>query len=375
MVEEIYENLLRSASESRYMGIDPYDFASTVLPVPSALKSKISFINKVSPINFRGCLGIGESNNSKSNALFLNALALNLEDHKSEADYLKKWLLDNKSPEFDNYSIGFSFDMALDRYESGPGKSSLIITLFACFAFLELYRNTKDPEIKAVLNSAYRLIKEEWPKYHSDAGIWYSYLPGKVDEVYNATAKVGRFFSEMHKEFPELGADEELARIVDYLCDKQFDDGSWGYSVKSPYVDGFHTAFVLESLYEMLSLLPEHERGRDAYEKGLADYKVNLMDGARPLHFHKSRGPKDIRNKIIKTEVRDAACAVILFSKIGDLVSAEKTLRWVIDNFYDRSRGYFYFYDNSIYSSKINYIRWQAWMAFAIGVYMSRSGK
>lgn len=375
MYENIYSQLIKNASESDYMGIDPYDFASAKLPVPPAISSKISFINKVSPINFRAILGIGTSNNSKSNALFLNAIALNRENYKYEEEYLTRWLIENKSPEYDDYSIGFSFDMILDRYSSGPGKTSLIITLFACFAFLELYRKTKNEELERVLKSAYRLISTNWPKYKTNSGIWYSYLPGKVDEVYNATAKVGRFFAEMHKCFPELGANEEIPSIMNYLCDRRFDDGSWGYSVKSPYVDGFHTAFVLESLHEMLSLLPNSDRGYAVYKQGLADYKNNLMEGARPLHFHKKRGPKDIRNGIIKTEVRDAACAVILYSKIGDLASAEKVLRWVTDNFYNKSRGHYYFYDNALYTNKINYIRWQAWMALAIGIYISRGGK
>src|SRR5882762_4204960 len=123
----ILNALLSKASAASFRGIDPYDFASARLPMPRALKPKLSFLNKISPVNFRPLLGIRASENSKSNALFMHAMvSYRYDDYQKEVDYLFKWFEQNKSAQFSEFSVGFAFEMTLTRYHSGPGKTSLI---------------------------------------------------------------------------------------------------------------------------------------------------------------------------------------------------------------------------------------------------------
>ncbi len=366
----ILTSLLTKASAASFRGIDPYDFASSRLPVPGMLKAKISFLNKISPVNFRPVLGIGASENSKSNALFLHAM-VNYpgDDYHEEIDYLFNWFAENRSKEFEEFSVGFAFEMTLTRYHSGPGKTSLIITLFTLFAFIAYYEKTGNTAALDAVLSFERLLDRHWLKFETADELWYSYLPGMKDEVYNATAKVGRFYALLQGIRPEARYLDRIKKMLVYLGRVQNEDGTWGYSVKAPYVDNFHTAFVLESIAEMNKHCAT-PASKTMFQKGLDTYKQHCFCGQRPLHFHTAHKPRDIRSRILHTEIRDAANAIILFSKLGERETASGIIEWLLQHYYSRRGHYFYFFDNKLFKSKIDFIRWQSWMALALSEYI-----
>jgi len=371
--DAILNSLLSKASAASFRGIDPYDFASARLPMPRALKPKLSFLNKISPINFRPLLGIRASENSKSNALFMHAMVgYRYEDYQKEVDYLFNWFEQNKSAQFNEFSVGFAFEMTLTRYHSGPGKTSLIITLFTLFAFIAYYEKTGNPRALEAVLSFERLLDTQWLKYESDTELWYSYLPDVKDEVYNATAKVGRFYALLQGIQPNDRYLRKMEKILAYMARVQDADGTWGYSVKAPYVDNFHTVFMLESIAAMNNWCGT-AASVAMFEKGMATYKQHCFDGHRPLHFHTQHQPKDVRSRLLQTEIRDAANAIILFSKLGDYEMATGILQWLLQHYYNDRRHYFYFFDNKFFKSKIDFIRWQAWMALALAEYIKHS--
>jgi hypothetical protein len=366
----ILTSLLSKASAASFRGIDPYDFASSRLPVPGMLKAKISFLNKISPINFRPVLGIGASENSKSNALFLHAM-VNYpgDDYRAEIDYLFNWFAENRSKEFEEFSVGFAFEMTLTRYHSGPGKTSLIITLFTLFAFIAYYEKTGNTAALDAVLSFERLLDRHWLKFETSNELWYSYLPGIKDEVYNATAKVGRFYALLYGIRPEPRHLDKIKKMLVYLERVQNEDGTWGYSVKAPYVDNFHTAFVLESIAEMNKYCAT-PASKTMFQKGLDTYKQCCFCEQRPLHFHTAHKPRDIRSRILHTEIRDAANAIILFSKLGEREAASGIIEWLLQHYYSERQHYFYFFDNKLFKSKIDFVRWQSWMALALSEYI-----
>ena len=105
------------------------------------------------------------------------------------------------------------------------------------------------------------------------------------------------------------------------------------------------------------------------YENGLSHYMDHLFKrNGQPLYFHKSYPPRDIRKVLIETDIRDCAMAIILFSKIGQINQAKKVLKWSLENMYNENKGYFYYYRNKLWTNKIEFIRWQAWMLYAFSV-------
>jgi hypothetical protein len=355
------------------VGIDPYDFAETTSRLPHKLLSKFSFLNKISPVNFRKALGISPKSNTKANGLWLWAMIKRDQptaDFQPDIKYLLQWIEENKATEYTQFSMGFSFKMALSRYTSGPGKTSLIISLFVVFPLIELYKKTNDPAILEKILSFESLLENEWMRFESDNELWYSYLPKQKDEVYNATAKIGRFYAALYAVHPQPRYVTIITKIQNYLCRVQEQDGRWGYSVKAPYVDNFHTVFMLESMLEMRHVT-DTPQYREAFDKGMRYYREMCFEGGKPLHFSRQHGTNDIRTKILGTEIRDCANAIILFAKTGDKAMADSVLQWTFNNLYDKKKNYFYFYKNKVYTNKLNFVRWQSWMALALAEYLT----
>ena len=279
-----------------------------------------------------------------------------------------------KSDRFPEYSIGFTFDIVLEHYSSPKGSPSLIITLFVMYALVEYCVRNRDEEVLEVVLSFERLIEKELPRFEDVDTLWYSYNFDKVNEIYNATAKVGKFYALLY----QITDDEQLPprteKILNYLTGKQRDDGTWAYGERIHYTDGFHTAFVLEAIWYMLKTV-DNSKYEEIFDRGMEHYKQYLFrPNGQPLHYHPVYKPKDVRRYLIETDIRDCAMAIVLFSKTGDIGRARKVLEWTIRNMYDRKKGYFYYYKNRFWTNKIEFIRWQAWMLYALAVLAGAEG-
>ncbi len=143
---------------------------------------------------------------------------------------------------------GFAFNVSLSGYSSGPGKVSLIISLFLMFALIELYKKKRDPELLNNIISFYNLIQNKLPKVEDENEINYSYHFDRFDETYNATAKIGKFYALLYGIDPNPLYLTKIKKILNFLFRHQRLDGSWPYSKTLSYSDGFHTAFMIDSI-------------------------------------------------------------------------------------------------------------------------------
>lgn len=369
--ESITKHLQNHLKRSGYKTFDPYDILNSKFISKLVYYRKIILlltqINRFSPINIRNAIGIKKCFNSKAMALVLHALVgLNSKKDREDIDFILNWLIQNKSDNYEQYSIGFTFDVVLDHSIARKGESSLIISLFTIFAFIEYFNRTKDNSILEHIHSFYQLIEEKLPHEEDEELLWYSYNFHKENEIYNATAKVGKFFVLYYNLTKDDKLIEKIKKILNYLLLKQRQDGSWAYGQNITYTDGFHTAFILEAVWYMLKLVDDNHY-RKMFDLGLSHYeKYMFKENGQPLYFHPLYGPKDIRKALVETDIRDCAMAIVLFSKIGDYERAEKVLDWTIKNMYNSKEHYFYFYRNKLWTNKINFIRWQAWMVYAL---------
>lgn len=367
----VKENLIGVIEKDGFKGWDPYDILESKYISENAGRRfllLLTQLNRLSPVNLRPLLGINKIYNSKANGLLLSAF-MNLDYDRDTAEFLVKWLAENRSGEFEGYTIGFNHNIVLKNYISFQNYPSLIITLFVMYAFISYYEKTEDNEILNLIMSFNKLIDEELPKYETGDSLWYSYNFDKINEIYNSTAKIGKFYSLIYR----INQREELIfkteKILNYLADKQREDGTWAYGEKIRYTDGFHTAFILEAIWHMRKLI-DTDKYKSMYERGYHHYsKVMFRESGQPLYFHPEYKPADLRKYLIETDIRDCAMAVILFSRTGDSERAGKVLKWTIDRMYSRDKGYFYYYRNSLWTNKIRFIRWQAWMLYAISEY------
>jgi hypothetical protein len=369
------QELKHNAKINHFKGWDPYDILNCKFISNSQFSYKLKIlltqINRISPINLRSIIGIKKILNSKAMALYLSsALNIGQEVFPNDKDLLINWLISNKSNKYKEYSIGFTFDITLRGYTSKCGEPSLIITLFAMYAFIQYYQSTHNKNIANYIFSFKELIDRELPKVEKKNILWYSYNFDKLNEVYNATSKVGKYYALLYSMCKEDILLEKVDKILNYLMLKQRNDGSWAYSEKGAYTDGFHTAFVLESIYYMLKHV-RSKRYDQMFESGLNHYEHYLIKGnGQPLYFHKYYPPKDLRKLLVETDIRDCAMAIVLFSRLGKVEKAKKVLDWTLQNMYSENGGHFYYFKNKILTNKIEFVRWQAWMLYALSVFV-----
>lgn len=376
MLESITEALLKNIINNDYKGYDPYDaMESRIINRKLNRRTLIMLtqLNRLSPLNIRPLLKIRPLHNSKANGILLHSF-LNLDrPAEEEIENVVNMLVQYKSRYFEEYSIGFNYDITLRHYTSLRNEPSLIITLFVMYAFIKYYRNTGREDIFEHIISFSRLLDNKLPGSETESTLWYSYNFDKINEIYNATAKIGKFYYLLYQIQPREELLIKIRKILNYLQIKQRDDGSWAYGEKIDYTDGFHTAFVLEAIWYMLKLV-ESDSYLRMFEKGMQHYKQKLFsDEAQPLYFHPDYEPDDFRRHIIETDIRDCAMAIILFSRAGQRERATRVLEWTINNMYSSNKGYFYYYRNGLWTNKIRFIRWQAWMLYAISVYCENS--
>lgn len=371
-IKNIIDKLIDKTKENQFLGYDPYDFSNSKLPIfnkpGTGIISKLSYINKISIFNIRPLLQIEKTKNSKANALYLNAFILyDYERLYHLTEELFEWFCENQPDDYKDYfSSGFSFKISLSGYVSGPGKTSLIISLFTMYAFVNLYNKTKDEKVLSKIVLFEKLINEKLPQYEDDEILYYSYHFDRFDETFNATAKIGKFFALLYNITGQEYLKIKIGRILTYLQRNQRSDGSWPYSKKLSYSDNFHTAFILESIFCMHKVM-QNDKSIEMFDKGLNDYVDNFFHKNRPLHFHKKHHKTNGRS-LIGTEIRDCANAIILFSSIGNSAKSEDILNWTVNNLY--CHGKVYFYLNSIFKCKIDYIRWNAWFLYSLIIFL-----
>jgi len=349
------------------LGYDPYDFANSKIRFKNkSLSAKLSYLNKISPINFRPILGIKQYANTKGNALLLSALIMHgFDSHKQLIDDLILWFENNRSYEFEEISWGFSSEIDISDYSSKPGETSLIISLFVIFAFIDYYSKTSDHKILQYILEFENIIANKWPKFETDDSLWYSYLSSKELEVYNATAKIGKFYAKLYKISPNSRYLVNINKILNYLFINQNNDYSWPYSKVNRYIDHYHTVFILDAINEMLEIQSNPSYQEKMYA-GYNYYKTYLFENQKPIHFSRIDLSKNFRKQFIQVEIRDCANAIMLLSKFNDYVLADSVIDYTISNFYSSTKHYFYFYKNTFWASKIKYTRWQSWMLYAL---------
>ncbi|MEA3499577.1 MAG: prenyltransferase/squalene oxidase repeat-containing protein [Candidatus Marinimicrobia bacterium] len=373
-------NIFKSKIEEKiknndFVGYNPYDLLASPLFEKISNRKLLILLTqffKILPINFRKCFKIKKMVSPKAFGLMLSAFMIKGKNENEIPAKLYKWLIDNKSKKFEGYSIGFPFSIVISHYKSEANHPSLIITLFVMYSFIEYYLKSGNDEILQTILSFEKVIENDLPYQETDEYLYYSYNFSKLNEVYNATAKVGKFYSLFYQIYERDEFKNKIKKILNYLISKQNDDGTWYYSENVKYVDGFHTAFILEAIWEMKKLVTNNEI-EEMFEKGMNNYKTNFIKtNGQPLYFHPKHKPNDVRKYFTETDIRDCAMGIILYTKFNMKEEAEKILNWTLKNMFNEKKLYFYHFKEKFWTNNIEYVRPQAWMYYAITLFNNK---
>jgi hypothetical protein len=385
--QEIYDQLYDHCESEDFAGFDPFDGLNSKIFQATPLKhfavSRLIWLQMVkrSPKNLRPLLRIEKGINAKGIALFALAelsrfRATNNENHSENAKYLLKILLEQKytlSPATAPYSspqksaFGYNFDWQSRAFFAPRGAPTIVPTAFAGSAFLEAYQLFNNTTYLQSAEEISRFITEDLNRpFEDEHEICFSYTPIDNSVIFNASLLAGEILAGVG----EITANNEYLALAEktanFVISRQKGNGSWAYGTKfrHAWVDNFHTAYILLSLFRLQKIIPSlKERSNLPIQKGL-DFWLNnfFLENGTPKYFDKQTYPVDIHS---------AAAAIVALCELNEidkrcLPQAGRIAGWTIGNLRD-GQGFFYYQKTKSLTIRTSFIRWaDAWMAYAL---------
>lgn len=379
---KVYDELFAWCEREEFSGFDPFDGLNSLifqsLPLKTFALARLAWLQSVkrSPVNLRKILSVKKGVNAKGIALFALAelsrfRATQEEKHAENSQNLLKKLLTQKIQIPNRTAFGYNFDWQSRAFFAPQGTPTIVPTAFAARAFIEAYELFKTESYLETAREICEFICTDLNRvYESEDELCFSYTPLDRSIIFNASLLAGETLASVgaiddNKNYLELAA-----KTARYVVRRQQANGAWAYGsrLRHKWVDNFHTAYILLSLYRIQELIPDLKNETQiSIEKGLNFWLDNffLADGT-PKYFDKNTYPVDIHS---------ASAAIAALSELNRidvrcLPQAEKTLSWTIENMRD-AKGFFYYQKQKNTTNRIPFIRWgQSWMAYALARFL-----
>lgn len=376
IILECLNGLQKNLIKYKYAGYDPYDVLNSPLfHFPILNKNKpIRFysqqIFRRIPINLRPIIRIKKEVNPVTLGLAVQAYSYliqifpeNKKIYLAEIDKCMEQLKRLSSKGYSGNCWGYNFDWEARYTKINKFVPTVVATGIITNGLFENYKLLKNQASKEIVIDAANFVLKDLNKYKSEAGICYSYSPVDNQRVFNASIKGARLLTQVYSITNDQTLLNEINALVNFVAVNQRLDGSWAYSDGDARIwsDNYHTAYVLDCLYEINNFVNIPELNR-VIKKGLTFYKNSffLEDGT----------PKYYNNKTHPIDATSGAQSILTLSRFGSYEQAEKVINWMIGNMYNQG-GYFYYQKLKYYKHKTSYPRWSnAWMFLAISYYL-----
>jgi hypothetical protein len=375
-LQDIYDKLFAYCESEKFAGYDPFDGLNSSIfratPFRKFTISRLAFLQfvKRSPFNLRPILRIPKGVNAKGIALFSLAelsrfRATNENIHADNAKSLLEVLSGLTIEINDRKSFGYNFDWQSRAFFAPKGTPTIVPTAFAAQAFIEGYELFGDESYLKIAASICDFIVADLNRIDETVDeISFSYTPIDRSVIFNASLLAGECLARIGK----IQSNEEYLNLAEksanYVIRRQKENGSWAYGSKlrHSWVDNFHTAYILLSLYRLQNLIPDFNC-QETIDRGLDFWLDNffLADGT----------PKYFENSVFPVDIHSASAAIVALAELSELNDrclpmAELVADWTIENLQSES-GFFYYQKRKFYTEKTSFIRWaNAWTAYAI---------
>jgi hypothetical protein len=375
-LQDIYDKLFAYCESEKFAGYDPFDGLNSSIfqatPFRKFTISRLAFLQfvKRSPFNLRPILRIPKGVNAKGIALFSLAelsrfRATNENIHADNAKSLLEVLSGLTIEINDRKSFGYNFDWQSRAFFAPKGTPTIVPTAFAAQAFTEGFELFGDESYLKIAASICDFIVADLNRIDETVDeVSFSYTPIDRSVIFNASLLAGECLARIG----EIRSNEEYLNLAEksanYVIKRQKENGSWAYGSKlrHSWVDNFHTAYILLSLYRLQNLIPNFNC-QETIDRGLDFWLDNffLADGT----------PKYFENSVFPVDIHSASAAIVALAELSELNErclpmAELVADWTIENLQSES-GFFYYQKRRFYTEKTSYIRWaNAWTAYAI---------
>ncbi|MDQ4125863.1 MAG: hypothetical protein M3134_09715 [Actinomycetota bacterium] len=348
---------------------DPYDGLLGRFP-PEPLRKQRFWrlvtvqLHKRSPVNLRPAFGVRPSRNSYGTGVFASA-AIALERLRPDAARRARiarrldWLREMRTG--GGWAYPFHVETKTGSYP--PTEPNVICTVFAGEAFLDAAEHFGDGEALEVARDAAAFVAHDLG-VDRDGRRYFRYLRGYHPLIHNANVLAARFLVRCGR----LGGDEDLVgagfEALTPTLEAIRPDGSlvYGDDPSMQWVDGHHTGFVIDSLWQLA------RRGREDLEgpmrKMAAYYAASLFDRAWPKQSPESRYPVD---------TIAGAQGIQTLARLGGehLEHARAIAGFMVSRMLTK-RGTFLYMRKRSHAKRVPYARWcDAPMAYALAVLAS----
>ncbi len=200
--------------------------------------------------------------------------------HLERAEHFLDVLEQTRCPGWERRGWGYPFDWQTQGGILAQGTPLITTTPYCYEAYDAVYRL----DDRALWHEAMRSAAEHALLDYRDVpagpdAASCTYTPYGEDGVVNASAYRAAMLFHAHAEFGEERFRIPAEQNLNFVLRCQAADGSWPYAVdgKRPFVDHFHTCFVMKALAK-IERLTGHEGCTRALERGVAYYVENLFD-------------------------------------------------------------------------------------------------
>jgi rhamnogalacturonyl hydrolase YesR len=365
ILEQSIRKVEKWVEEHDYKGYEPFDGLSSFfrpLTFGNLFLDRILMqLVRQSPLNLRPLLGIKPLDSTIGRGYmawgYLTMFKASGDgNYKIKAKKCLQWLIESKSPGYEEFSWGKHFDFAS---RGGRYPKFEPITVWTCLigmTFLEAYEILKKEKYLEVAESICRWVLN-LARNETENGICFSYTASGDNSctIHNHSMLAAAMLARTAK---HVGKKEYLhvaESAMRYSCSKQLPDGGWFYGEDPMYhwIDNFHTGYNLDSLkcyIESTGDMTYQEKLR----RGFEFFKKNFFEeSGRPKYYHNRTYPVDSQ---CASQAIDTLANFSEFDKDA-LSLAIKVASWTIDNMQDKN-GYFYYRQYPMIKAKTPMLHW-----------------
>jgi hypothetical protein len=351
VLEESIKRVEKWVEDHGYKGYEPFDGLSSFLrPLTFGnlfLERILMQLVRQSPVNLRPIFGIKPLDSTIGRGYmawgYLKMLKVSGDEkYRIKAEKCLQWLIENKSPGYEEFSWGKHFDFA---GRGGGYPKFEPITVWTCLigmAFLEAYEILKKEKYLEVADSISRWVLK-LARNETERGICFSYTASGDASctIHNHSMLAAAMLARTSQYGSNKDEYLRVARgAMNYSCSCQLPNGGWYYGEEPMHhwIDNFHTGYNLDSL--------------KYYIEGSGDrtYEENLKKGFKFYVNHFFEGSGRTRYYHNRTYPVDSQCAsqsidtLAYFSDIDPsaMSLSSKVASWVIENMQGKE-GYFYY--------------------------------
>lgn len=382
-LEQTYLNLFAYCEAAGFAGHDPFDGLNSRIfqatPLRYSRVARLAFLQAIkrSPVDPRSALLVPKGVNPKGLALFALAELSRFREtsesmHEANARDLLERLtaLSIKGKTNDGSAttaFGYNFDWQSRVFFAPKGTTAIVPTAFASQAYIEAYDAFGDEKFLNAADEIARFILNDLGRIgETNDEVCFSYTPVDRTVIFNASLLAGESLARAGAATGNTEYLEMAAKTVRFVIRRQNPSGAWVYgeNADQAWVDNFHTAYVLLSLYRISSEIEELRiETYDAINNGAGFWlKSFFLDDGTPKYYN---------NEVYPIDIHSAAVAIAALAELRNLDErmlplAHKVAQWACANMLDEE-GYFYYQMRKSSVVKTPFMRWgQAWMAYAL---------